>query len=77
VAIVLAFSVVHAVVALLLSKTGSGAFSLNNPISDVMVGLLIVFAMFKLTHVFEFMHRDGHGSSRRSRTATSNVHKGE
>jgi len=54
----------HAVGAVLLSQTGFGAFSLNNPISYVLIGLFFVVAMFKLKHLFGFMHRKEKQSAR-------------
>lgn len=47
----------HAVIPILLAKTGFGAFSLNNPIFSVLIGLLFVFTLFKLKHLWGFLHR--------------------
>ena len=54
----------HAVGAILLSKTGFGVFSLSNPISYVLIGLFFVAAMFKLKHLLGFMHRKEKQSAR-------------
>jgi uncharacterized membrane protein YuzA (DUF378 family) len=48
---------VHAVGGMLLLKTGFGAISLHNPIAYVLIGLSLVFGVFKLRHVVGFMHR--------------------
>ena len=45
----------HILAAIFLSKTGSGAFSFNNPLSYGMIGLLFVFAISK--PVLGFMSR--------------------
>ncbi len=47
----------HAVGAIFLSKIDFGAFSLNNPIFYVVIGLLFILAMFKLKHLLGFLHR--------------------
>jgi hypothetical protein len=38
-----------------LFQTGFGAFSLNNPISSVLIGVFFVFALFKLKYVWVFL----------------------
>ena len=47
----------HIAAAIFLSKTGSSAFSFNNPLSYGMIGLLLVFAISKLKLVLGFMRR--------------------
>jgi ferredoxin-NADP reductase len=47
----------HAIVPILLSKTGFFAFSLKNPIFYGMIGLFIVFDLFKLKHLLGFIRR--------------------
>jgi len=47
----------HAVGGILLLKTGLAGFSVHNPIAYVLIGLCLVFAVFKLRHVVGFMHR--------------------
>ena len=54
----------HAVGAIFLSKTGSGAFSLNNPIFYVLIGLFFAFVLFKLKHVLGLLHRKEKQSAR-------------
>jgi hypothetical protein len=47
----------HAVGGILLLKTGLAGFSVHNPIAYVLIGLSLVFAVFKLKYVVGFMHR--------------------
>ena len=54
----------HILATIFLSKTGSSAFSFNNPMSYGMVGLLLVFAIFKLKHVLGFIRRKEKQSAR-------------
>src|SRR5258707_8081079 len=44
----------HILAASFLSKTGSAAFSFNNPTSYGMIGLLVVFVMSKLISITKF-----------------------
>src|SRR6266487_4480487 len=57
--------VLHAAAAISLSKTGFGAFLLHNPISYVMIGLMLV-VMFKLKfkYLLGFMHGKENQSAR-------------
>src|SRR5258708_23985068 len=54
----------HILAAIFLSKTGSGAFSFNNPMSYGMIGLLVVFGISKLKHVLGFIRRKEKQSAR-------------
>jgi len=47
----------HAVSAIFLSTTGFGAFSLNNPIIYVLIGVFLVFVLFKFRHLLGLLHR--------------------
>jgi uncharacterized membrane protein YuzA (DUF378 family) len=47
----------HAIGGIFLFRTGLGSLSLHNPIVYVLIGLAVVFAVFKLRHVASFMHR--------------------
>jgi hypothetical protein len=54
----------HAVGAISFSKTGFGAFSLNNPIFYVLIGLFLAFVPFKLKHLLGLLHRKEKQSAR-------------
>jgi ferredoxin-NADP reductase len=47
----------HAVGAISLSKTSFGAFSLNNSIFYVLIGLFFAFVLFKFKHLLGLLHR--------------------
>jgi len=47
----------HTVGIIFLSKIDFSAFSLNNPLFSVVIGLFFVFALFKLKYVLSFLHR--------------------
>ena len=47
----------HIFVAIFLSKTGSGAFSFNNPLSFGMIGLALVLVISKLKHILGIIRR--------------------
>lgn len=47
----------HIIAAIFLSKTGSGAFSFNNPLSLGMIGLALVLAISKLKHILGIVRR--------------------
>ncbi len=49
--------VLHIFAAVFLAKTGSDTFSFSNPLTYGMVGLLLVFAVTKLKHIWGFMRR--------------------
>ncbi len=59
----------HAVGGIVLLKTGLGDFSVHNPIAYALIGLPVVFAIFKLKHVVGVVHRknkvDGAGNVRK------------
>jgi hypothetical protein len=57
--IVLSITVVglHVVGGLVLLKTGLSGLSLQGPLAYVVIGLMLVFAVLKLTHVVGAMHR--------------------
>jgi hypothetical protein len=59
----------HAVGGFLLLKTGLDGFPVHNPIAYILIGLSLVFAVFKLKHVVGFIHRkekrDGAGKVRK------------
>lgn len=46
----------HVVGAMFLFKGGFDARSLDNPLSYVLIGLFVVFAIFKLTYLLGHMH---------------------
>ena len=50
----------HIIAAVYVSHTGPGAFSLNNPMSYGLIGLLLIFAISKLKHVLGFIRRKRH-----------------
>jgi hypothetical protein len=54
--IVIVAVILHAAVAISLFKTGLGASLLKNPLSYVMIGLMLVI-MFRLKYLLGFMHR--------------------
>jgi len=47
----------HAMSAISLFTTGFGAFSLNNPILYILMGLFLVIVLFKFKHVSGFLYR--------------------
>src|SRR5262245_50630069 len=47
----------HAVGGMLLLQTGLAGFSIHNPIAYILIGVSLVFAVFKLKHVVGFIHR--------------------
>jgi hypothetical protein len=55
--VVMIMVTLHILGALFLSTTGSSAFSFSNPISYIMIGLLLVFAVFKLKHLLGLIRR--------------------
>ena len=57
--------ILHAAAAISLSETGFGAFLLHNPISYVMIGvMLVVMFKFKLKYLLGFIHRKEKQSAR-------------
>lgn len=50
----------HAVGGLLLWQTGLETFSLHSPLTYIMIGALVVLAIFKLKHVLGFIRRKHH-----------------
>jgi hypothetical protein len=47
----------HVVGGLVLLKTGLGGLSLQGPLAYIVIGLMLVVAVLKLTHVVGMMHR--------------------
>ena len=56
----------HAVGGIVLLKTGLGDFSVHNPLGYILIGLSLVFAVFKLKHIVGVIHRKNKGERRRT-----------
>lgn len=56
--------ILHAVAAIFLAKTAGGASSLNNAIFYALIGLFVVFALFKLKYLLGSLRRKVKRSAR-------------
>jgi hypothetical protein len=64
----------HVFAAIFLTKTGSGVVSLSNPVSYIMMGLLFIFALFKLKHLLAFIGRNRrHGKLQTDVSSTGDI----
>lgn len=55
--VIIAVVILHVGAAVSISKTNLGASLINNPISYVMLGLMLIIVPFKFKHLLGFIHR--------------------